>query len=88
MRSEAAVIISAVTAFFTAAIGLALAFGLDISQEQQDAMLKMLAAMVALIAAIGPIIRPFVWSQKSVEKMVSTAEQAGATNSPAPPVVP
>ena len=51
-------------------------------------MLKMLAAMVALIAAIGPIIRPFVWSQKSVEKMVDTAEQAGQTNSPAPPVVP
>ena len=88
MKTEAAVIVSAVTAFFTAAVGLGLAFGLDISQEQQDAMLKMLAAMVALIAAIGPIIRPFVWSQKSVEKMVDTAEQAGQTNSPAPPVVP
>ena len=88
MKSEPAVIVSVITAFLTAAIGVALAFGLDISQEQQDAMLKMLAATVALIAALGPIIRQFVFSPKTTQTLVDTAKQAGETNSPAPPVVP
>ena len=86
MTREPAVIISTITAFLTAAIGLGLAFGLEISEEQQDAMLKMLAATVTLLAAIGPIIRTFVFSPKSTQELVSNAEQAGATNSP-PPVV-
>ena len=88
MKTEPAVIVSVVTAFLTAGIGLALAFGLDISQEQQDAMLKMLAATVALVAALGPIIRQFVFSPKTTQTLVDTAKEAGATNSPAPPVVP
>jgi uncharacterized membrane protein len=88
MDREPAALISTITAFLTAGIGLALAFGLKISQEQQDAMLKMLAATVALLLMIGPVIRQFVYSPHSTQTLVNTAEQAGQTNSPAPPVVP
>lgn len=88
MKTEPAMIITALTAFLTAAIGLGLAFGLNISQQQQDAMLKMLAAMVTLVAALGPIIRTFVFSPNTTQKLVDNAGQAEATNSPAPVVQP
>ena len=88
MKTEPAMIITSLAGFLTAAIGLGLAFGLKISQEQQDAMLKMLAAMVTLVVALGPIIRTFVFSPNTTQKLVDNAGQAEATNSPAPVVQP
>ena len=88
MTREPAVIISTLTAFLTAAIGLGLSFGLNISQEQQDAMLRMLAAMVALIALLGPVIRQFVFSPRSTQQLVNKAEEAGIKDAPAPVVQP
>lgn len=88
MTREPAVIISTLTAFLTSAIGLGLAFGLDITEEQQDAILKMLAAMVTTIALLGPIIRQFVFSPKSTQQLVNKAEEAGIKDAPAPVVQP
>ena len=88
MTREPAVIITTLTTFLTAAIGLGLAFGLDISQEQQDAMLKMLAAMATVIAVLGPVIRTFVFSPNSTQELVNKAEEAGVKDAPAPVVQP
>lgn len=88
MQKEPAVIITTLTTFLTAAIGLGLAFGLDITEEQQDAMLKMLAAMATVIAVLGPVIRTFVFSPNSTKELVDKAEEAGIKDAPAPVVQP
>jgi argininosuccinate lyase len=88
MTKEPAVIISTLTAFLTAAIGFCLAFGLDISEEQQDAVIKMVAAMVTTIAVLGPVIRQFVFSPKTTQQLVNKAEEAGIKDAPAPVVQP
>ena len=88
MQKEPAVIISTLTSLITAIVGFGLAFGLDISEEQKDAMIKMVAAMVTTIAVLGPIIRQFVFSPKSTQELVNKAEEAGIKDAPAPPVIP
>ena len=88
MQQEPAAIIAAIAAFANAAVGCIVAFGINWSQEQQNAILGVVAATTALIALLGPVIRQFVYSPKSTQELVNKAEQAGATNSPAPPVVP
>ena len=88
MNSEPAAIIAAIAAFANAAVGCIVAFGIDWSQEQQNAILGVVAATTALIAILGPVIRQFVYSPESAQKLVNTAKEAGETNSPAPPVVP
>jgi len=87
MKSEASVIITAVTSLATAAIGCAVAFGADISDAQQKAMLILLGAVCSVILLLGPIIRTFVYSKDSVQQIRSASVMAGETNSP-PPVVP
>ena len=88
MKTEPAVLISTITALFTAAIGCAIAFGIDISKEQQDAMLKMLGAMVSVLLILGPVIRTFVFSPRTVEEKVDEAAQKGAQGETQAPVVP
>lgn len=88
MDKEPAVIITSVTAFLAEVFGLCVAFGIDISDSQQKAIIGTVTALAALIAIIGPVIRQFVYSPHSTQTLVNTAEQAGATNSPPPPVVP
>ena len=88
MEREPAVIITTVSSVATAAIGLAITFGFDISDEQQKAILGFLGAFCTLLLILGPIIRTFVFSPNTTKDLVSTAEQAGATNSPAPVVQP
>jgi len=88
MKTEPAVIISTVTAFLVAVIGTLIAFGADITDEQKNAVISSVAPLVGVIFLLGPIIRTFVFSPKSTQKLVDNAEQAGATNSPAPVVQP
>jgi hypothetical protein len=87
LRTEPAVVISTVTAVLTALIGTGLAFGLNISDDQQNALLGSVAPLVGVIFLIGPVIRTFVYSPATTEKLVKSAtrkEQAGET----PPVPP
>lgn len=88
MQKEPAILIGALSAFITGVAGVLIAFGIDFSQQQQDAIIACVASFVMLIFIIAGLIRQFVWSPDSVQKLVNKAEQAGATNTPAPPVVP
>ena len=86
-KSEPAVVVSTVTALLTAVIGFGAAFGLDVSEEQRNAIIGCVAPAVALIAMIGPVIRQFVYSPESTQKLVNAAESAGAKGE-TPPVTP
>ena len=57
---EPAVYISAVTGLLTAIIGVLVAFGVDVSDAQQNAILGCVAAFSTVIVLVGPIIRGFV----------------------------
>jgi hypothetical protein len=88
VSKEPAVIISTVTAFATAVIGALVAFGVDFTQEQRDAILTTLAAGFAVILVLGPIIRTFVFSPNTTQNLVNKAEEAGVKDAPAPVVQP
>lgn len=68
MKSEPSVIVGTVTAFVTALIGLLVAFGLDITEDQKNAILGMTAVLAPIIAAV--IIRGKVFSPATVDQMV------------------
>jgi len=87
LKSEPAVVVSTLTALLTAAIGFGAAFGLNISEDQQNAIIAVVAPAVALIAMIGPVIRQFVYSPESTQKLVNAAESAGQKGE-TPPVTP
>ncbi len=76
MRNEPAVYVSTATAFLTAIIGLAVAFGADITEEQQTAILGAVAATVPIIALLGPIIRQFVTPTARAQTKIDEAFQA------------
>jgi hypothetical protein len=88
LKSEPAVIVSTVTALLTALIGFGAAFGLDVSEDQRNAIIGVVAPAVAVIALVGPIIRGFVYSPASTEKLVDAAHQTGEKGEtpPVPPI--
>ena len=88
MTKEPAVIISTVTAFLVAAIGALVAFGADITEEQKNAVITVVAPLVGVIFLIGPVIRQFVFSPKTTQNLVNKAEEAGIKDTPAPVVQP
>ena len=88
MEREPAVIITSITSVVTAAIGLAITFGFDISDDQQKAILGFLSAFCALLLLLGPIIRTFVYSPNTTKQLVDKAEEAGIKDAPAPVVQP
>ena len=88
MDKEPALTIGLITAFAQAGIGLAIALGADISDDLQNAILGFITAAFPVIMLMALAIRQAVFSPHTVEKLVSNAAEAGATNSPAPPVVP
>ena len=72
MRSEPAVIVGTITAFVTAAIGLLVAFGLDITDQQQNAILSLVAVIAPVIA--GVIIRSKVYAPDTVREIVNDTQ--------------
>lgn len=88
MEKEPAAIVAAIAALANAIVGCIVAFGVDWSDTQQNAILGVVAATSTFILLLGPIIRQFVWSPKSVDRAVANAREAGQTNSPAPLTVP
>lgn len=81
MKREPAVIVSTVTAFLAAILGLGYAFGADITEEQKNAVIGAVAPLVAVIFLLGPIVRSFVYSPASVEKIEAGAEPLAAEQS-------
>jgi hypothetical protein len=86
-KTEPAFVVSTITAALTAVIGALVAFGLDLSDEQQKAVIGCVAPLVGVIFFLGPVIRNFVYSPHSTQKLVNAAESAGAKGE-TPPVTP
>ncbi len=86
MEKEAAVITTTVTAFLVALLGFLAAFGLDISEDQKDALIKMVIPTSSIILVIGPVIRQFVFSRRSTVDLVDKAYKVDPETG-VPPVV-
>jgi hypothetical protein len=88
MNKEPAALISALVAAISAALGLLVAFNIDITEAQQDAIITTVVAFSALIALVGPLIRQFVYSPNSVEKIAAEQYHAGKPPTDPQPDVP
>lgn len=87
MQKEPALVVGAITAFLVAVCGLGVAFGLDLSDAQQTAIVACVAPTVALVALMSAVIRQLVWSPNSVEKLKDAAYNRGQAGEQ-PPVEP
>ena len=67
-EKEPATVVSAITGFITAVIGLLVAFNINVTPDQQNAIVGVVAAMSTMIVMVGPIIRQFVSSPATVEQ--------------------
>jgi hypothetical protein len=76
MDKEPAVIISALTAFATAVIGVLVVFGIDMSDDQRNAVIGVIAPTVIVIAMLGGIIRQFVVPVAKAEDKIEEAYTA------------
>lgn len=74
MKSEPSVIVGGITAFVTAAIGLVVAFGLDITEEQKNAILAMTAVLAPVLASV--VIRSKVYAPATVQEIVDIERQS------------
>lgn len=83
MQKEPAVIVAAITGLVTAIIGLLVAFNINVTTEQRDAIVTTIASLATVIVLVGPIIRQFVYSPKSTRQIQDRAYVAGR-----PPVEP
>jgi hypothetical protein len=85
MQTEPSAIVGTITAAVTAIIGLLVAYGFDISQDQQVAILGVTAVAAPLLASI--IIRFRVFSPASTERIQQEAYAAGTPpTEPKPPL--
>ena len=67
MKTEPAAIVGTVTAVVAAIIALLVAFGLDISQDKQVAILGVVTVVTPLIASL--VIRGKVFAPATVERI-------------------
>jgi len=90
MDKEAAVITTAVTGAIAAIIGLLVAFNINVTDDQKNAIISTVVAFSVLIVAVGPVIRSQVFSKNSVNTIANTQYRAGLNDAtqpdvPAPP---
>lgn len=83
MQTEPAVIIGSITAVVTAILALLVAFGMDISPDQQAAILGMVAAVAPIVAAV--FIRQRVFSPATTQRIANQAAETAVANVPTPP---
>lgn len=88
LKAEPAVIVSTLTAVVTAIIGLLVAFGIDVSEEQKNAIITAIGAIVPMIFLTGVIIRQTVYSPATVEKIADAQYRAGTPPQEPQPEVP
>lgn len=72
MKKEPAVIIGAIGSVVTALIALLVAFGLDLTAEQQAAISTVVLAIVPIV--VGIITRQFVFAPATVEAVEDEIE--------------
>ena len=74
-RTEPARVVSTVTAFLAALFAVLVAFGIDLSEAQQDAILGAIAPVVAVIVLMGEIIRGQVAPVETANERILEAQQ-------------
>jgi 3-hydroxy-3-methylglutaryl CoA synthase len=84
MKSEPAIIIGTITALVSALLTFAQAFGLDITDAQQDAIRGLVAVLAPIVA--GLVIRSFVVAPDTAETKVEEAHASGVAGGPVPSV--
>ena len=72
MQEEPARIIGIITAFVTTVIALAVAFGVEMSQDQQNAIFAFIPASYAMIALVVELTRSRVSSPATVQRLKET----------------
>ena len=83
MAKEPAGIVGTITSGVTAVLALLVAYGFDISQEQQVAILGVVSVIAPVIAAI--VTRHNVYAPDTVQRAMNSAAQTGdATIAPPP----
>ncbi|MGI8406228.1 MAG: hypothetical protein ACR2OE_15965 [Thermomicrobiales bacterium] len=85
---EPSAIIGTIVAIVTAALALLVAYGFDVSQERQTAILGFVSVIAPLVAAV--VIRGNVFAPQSVENSSNQQYRAGLNDAtqpdiPAPP---
>lgn len=83
MASEPATIVGTITAAATAVIALLVAFGMDLTDEQQQAILGVVAVAAPVIAAV--VIRGKVYAPKTAQEVVNDAAETGVAADVATP---
>lgn len=76
MNKEPAVIINAIGAAITEIIGLCVAFGIDVTPDQQKAILGAFTAIASVVLIIGPIVRQFVTPVDKANEAIANAYTA------------
>lgn len=85
LQTEPSVLIGGITSLATALIGVGVAFGFDIDQQQQTAILGLTAVIAPALASI--IIRFQVFSPRTTDRLTDVAYAAGTPpTEPKPPV--
>ncbi len=74
MRTEPAVIVAATTAVAVAVVGLLVAFGVPMTEDQQAAVLGVVGALAPIVA--GVVTRHFVYAPATVTDTVARAAAA------------
>lgn len=69
-----------ITQLVAAALAVAVAFGLPVSDIQRQAILQFVGIVVAIMIGSGIFARNFVWSGNSVEKVKRQAFDDGAAS--------
>lgn len=85
LEREPALTIGTVTGAIAAVIALLVAYGVDVSEEQQNAILAFIPPLFAIIVAASAIIRGFVFAPRTVERLEGEAYVEGESNRPLTP---
>lgn len=82
-KTEPAAMVASITAAVTAVLALLVAYGFDISQEQQVAILGVAAVLAPVIAGI--VTRSKVYSPATTQKLANEAAVTGDAQIQPPP---
>lgn len=82
MKTEPAITVASITAAVTAILALLVAYGFDVSDEQQQAILGIVAVLAPII--VGIVTRQNVWAPASVGTVKQDAYRAGLNDATDP----
>ncbi len=84
MKSEPALSVGLVTALIQAVVGLAIAFGADVSDEQQQAIILCVSTAFPVIMVMAAVVRQIVYAPDTVKQIRTQSVKAGETGGAAP----